>query len=109
MVLEAGRQRITWLDSLRAWGIFLLFYGHLVESVHRMGHETALSQQKLIYSFHMPLFIVISGYLAKTAMPPLVPFLKKQAATRLLPVVFFSVFMMPLAPIGEWLADWDSW
>jgi hypothetical protein len=101
--------RIAWIDSARAYGIFLVYYGHLVESMGKMGNEAALAHTKLVYSFHMPLFILLSGYLAKSQLPGLWAFLKKQAATRLLPVVFFSMLMMPLTPLLESVMGWDGW
>lgn len=93
-----AQRRIEWLDIAKAIGIFLVFYGHFVERVYDMGNEVALAQQKLIYAFHMPLFVLLSGFVAKTALPPLRPFLRKQVVSRLLPVLFFSALMMPVEP-----------
>jgi len=87
--------RLDWVDTARASGMFLVFYGHFVEDVFHMGNEPALLQQKLVYAFHMPLFIFISGFLAKTRTPPVVPFLKKQVLTRLLPFLTLSVAIFP--------------
>jgi fucose 4-O-acetylase-like acetyltransferase len=101
--------RIAWIDTARAYGIFLVYYGHLVESMGKMGNEAALAHTKLVYAFHMPLFILLSGYLAKSQLPGPWTFLKKQAATRLLPVVFFSVMMMPLIPLLESVMGWEGW
>lgn len=101
---HAPRSRLPWVDAAKAYGIFLVFYGHLVESVR---NPAALTQQKLVYAFHVPLFILLSGYLAHSAadLPPLWPFLKRQAATRVLPVVFFCVLMMPFFPLHDALRD----
>ena len=54
--------RIDWLDIAKAYGVFLVYYGQLVEAVSEMGNEAALVQQKLIYAFHMPLFILLSAW-----------------------------------------------
>ncbi len=104
---HSSRPRIEWLDTAKACGMFLVFYGHFVERVYDQGNQTALAQQKLIYAFHMPLFVVLAGFLARSAsdLPPLGAFLKRQAASRLLPVVFFSVLLMPLFSLfnsGGW-------
>ena len=88
--------RIDWIDVARAYGMFLVFYGHFVETVYEFGNEPALLQQKLVYAFHMPLFIFISGLIAKTDLPRLVPFLKKQTLTRLLPFAALSLLIFPL-------------
>jgi len=96
--------RVAWLDTAKAYGMFLVYYGHFVESVQEMGNEAAMAQQKLIYAFHMPLFILLSGYLAKSQMPGLWPFLRKQLASRVVPVLFFSVMMMPVGPLIDMLS-----
>lgn len=99
------RPRIAWVDAAKAYGIFLVFYGHFVAEV---GTPASLTQQKLVYAFHMPLFILLSGCVAKSApeLPRLGPFFKRQVASRLLPVVFFSVLMMPLFPLEKALRDY---
>lgn len=103
-----SRPRIEWLDTAKACGMFLVFYGHFVERVAQAGNAAAFMQQKLIYAFHMPLFVVLAGYLARSAsdLPPLGAFLKRQAASRLLPVLFFSVLMMPFFPLQEALQEY---
>jgi acyltransferase len=49
--------RLGWIDYLKAVGIFLVVYGHT------MGVLPPL--EKWIYSFHMPLFFLVSGFLMK--------------------------------------------
>ena len=58
------RDRIDWVDAAKAWGMFLVFYGHFVERVAQTDNPAAFMQQKLVYAFHMPLFILLSGLLA---------------------------------------------
>lgn len=106
----SARPRIEWLDTAKACGMFLVFYGHFVERVYDLGNQAALAQQKLIYAFHMPLFVVLAGVLARTGpeLPALGAFLKRQAASRLLPVLFFSVLLMPFAALlddGGWAPE----
>ena len=57
--------RFSWLDAAKAYGIFLVFYGHIMYQMAEAGFAAAMIQMKLIYSFHMPLFFVLSGDLAK--------------------------------------------
>ena len=97
-----GHERIDWLDTARAYGMFLVFCGHFAERVVR-GNEVALPLVKAIYAFHMPLFFVISGYLAREALPPVRRFLKTQAASRLVPVLFFSLILVAYRPIDSLL------
>lgn len=50
--------RVHWVDTLKAVGIFLVIYGH--------SGGTGWGIGKWIFSFHMPLFFFLSGYLLKT-------------------------------------------
>lgn len=51
-------ERIRFIDTLRGFAIFLVTLGHVLENTGY--HKNSLYQ--LIYSFHMPLFICISGF-----------------------------------------------
>ena len=44
--------RITWLDAARGYGILLVIFAHVDYSYLR----------NIIYTFHMPLFFFLSGY-----------------------------------------------
>lgn len=62
--------RIEWLDSLKGFAIFLVVVGHVVLGYLRAGtfpeYQWSLQlTHDLIYSFHMPLFFLISGFLYK--------------------------------------------
>ena len=103
--LAQNATRLDWVDTARAFGMFLVFYGHFVEEVYHFGNETALLQEKLVYAFHMPLFIFISGSVAKTEMPAPVPFLKKQILTRLLPFLALSVLLFPFHLLEDAFSD----
>ncbi|MDA7748787.1 acyltransferase family protein [Litoricola sp.] len=76
----------------RILGIALMYYGHTIESLMKTGNETAAMHYKFIYSFHMPLFFILSGYLASTALDSKgwSLFLRKQALSRLLPYAMFT-------------------
>ncbi len=49
-------RRLCWVDNARAIGIILVVYGHT---------QCGSFAKELIYSFHMPLFFFLSGYLLK--------------------------------------------
>lgn len=64
------RKKITWLLLLQGWTMLWVVIGHSPLSVHAFAstfdadcHEWALCMKIIAYSFHMPLFIMISGYL----------------------------------------------
>ena len=52
------------IDFLKGIAIFLVVYGHIIQYCIKDGQDFFLNPVfKTIYSFHMPLFMVISGYL----------------------------------------------
>lgn len=54
-----SKDRILWLDTLKVMAIYLVVLGHIVSTTYQ--HDL----KGIIYSFHMPLFFMISGYLNK--------------------------------------------
>ncbi|MDM8541551.1 acyltransferase family protein [Desulfococcaceae bacterium HSG9] len=77
--------RILWIDNLKAIAIFFVVIGHTV------GLPETI--EKLIFSFHMPVFFWLSGMLVKDTLKeiPFLPFLKAKAKKRLIPYLYFSV------------------
>ena len=51
------------MDNIKAMLIILVVVGHLLELFLKSGNVKTI--YKIIYSFHMPLFIFISGYFAR--------------------------------------------
>jgi len=91
--------RIAALDVARIFGLFTVYYGHVVEQTMYLGNPAAALQYKFIYSFHMPLFFVLSGVIARdwgSAMGPL-GFLKSRLASRVLPLVAFNLALCLLS------------
>ena len=59
--------RIKWIDACKGIGIIAVVLGHLAISYNSTGfyaeYSTLLDALiRVIYSFHMPLFFVLSGY-----------------------------------------------
>lgn len=103
--INAGNvtQRISWVDNAKALGIIAVFYGHIVE---RIFWDTSIPaaglQYKLIYSFHMPLFFLLSGYLVKeTRRRKFSIFMKNKFMTRIVPFFFFNILILPCYFISE--------
>lgn len=96
--MDAGLKvnRITVIDMARFYAIALVFYGHFIEELMLLKNSAAASQYKFIYSFHMVLFIVLAGYVAKESQVEWRwgKFLKHRFITRLLPYIFFTLLMM---------------
>lgn len=76
--------RLLYLDSMKGILIFLVILGHAIQFTSQEYEDNFMF--KFIYSFHMPLFLMISGYLtyrkkhdnrmiAKRARQCLVPFI----------------------------------
>jgi hypothetical protein len=89
-------QRIIWLDAAKAYGIFLVYYGHIAERFYQLGgNHAALLQDKFVYAFHVPLFFFISGFFARQTPDSVTAFVRKSLLTRLLPVFFLSLLIVP--------------
>ncbi|OQY04321.1 MAG: hypothetical protein B6I22_09750 [Desulfobacteraceae bacterium 4572_123] len=82
--------RIVWIDTLKAIAIFMVVIGHTIG----LPEFT----EKMIFSFHMPIFFWLSGSLVREKIrhTPFVDYLKKKARTRLIPYLSFSVISYTL-------------
>ena len=60
------KDRLIWIDLLKLLAIFLVILGHVIITFHPLN-EGPYDRILLIYiySFHMPLFMFISGYLSR--------------------------------------------
>ena len=59
-------KRIGWLDSLKGFLIVLVVFGHIILPIERMPPQISFLYD-FIYMFHMPLFVFVSGFFAKSA------------------------------------------
>lgn len=59
MTTRSLRNQYPWIDVVKSIGVYLVVLGHLLYQ----GSIPIINQ--LIYSFHMPLFFILSGYLYK--------------------------------------------
>ena len=88
--------RVLAIDIARFYAIALVFYGHFIEELMLLKNPAAAIQYRFIYSFHMVLFIVLAGYVAKENCVEWGPgkFIKHRFFSRLLPYIFFTLLMM---------------
>ena len=57
---------IVWLDYARTFGIFLVIFGHCLQTFPAWkSNECLRGIWDYVYLFHMPLFFIISGFLFK--------------------------------------------
>ena len=98
---QTTKERIRFIDMARFIAMALVFYGHFIERIMYLKNPTAAAQYKFIYSFHMVLFFVLAGYVAKQSDLSFGfgKFLKQRMLSRLLPFVFFTVVFMLAAAI----------
>ncbi|HUU98327.1 MAG TPA: acyltransferase family protein [Phycisphaerae bacterium] len=86
--------RIDWVDVAKAVGITLVFYGHLVEHFIRWNVPAAADHMKWVYSFHIPVFFVLLGFIYKERDISFGAFLIRQIRTRLVPAWAFNIVCM---------------
>ncbi len=75
------KERVRWIDILRAMAMFAVVLGHTVR-----GGEV----QCYLYSFHIALFMLISGMLASRREESFGSFLVRQFKRLLIPYLFFG-------------------
>lgn len=88
------QKRIEWIDICKGIAILLVIIGH-------SGLTTgfAFDVKKLIYSFHMPLFFIISGYLFKKSTTKefkLLDFIYKKIKSLVIPYFSFNIIFLAL-------------
>lgn len=92
---DPASKRLPWLDIARGTGILLVVAGHVGEGVIQAGlpHGSWMDQVvKVIYSFHMPLFFIISGFLFLPSFQKIPDhFLRIKAGTILYPYLLWTI------------------
>lgn len=84
------KERIVYIDRLKGFGIFLVVLGHLIQN--NVINGTSHTLFNVIYSFHMPFFFFLSGYVAykttKIDSIKSIPFyIKNKAIALLIPML----------------------
>ncbi len=96
-------RHVDWPDVAQGIGIFLMYYGHVLARLPAVVSEQAsgaeLDEMRFIYAFHMPLFFMMAGFFFRPA-PRFGERLRALAARRLVPVLFFSLLLLPLWLVG---------
>ncbi len=82
-----GKKRIAYWDNFKGVLIFLVVFTHFLYNFTGLGYEKYLVN--IIYFFHMPAFIFISGYFSKKEID-----FKKTLKYLLIYVIFNSVFVI---------------
>ena len=81
-------KRDHYFDNAKFFLMFLVFFGHMIQPFTGENREIS-SIYKVIYSFHMPAFIIISGYFAKNFKKR--GYFKKLIKKLILPYIIFQI------------------
>ena len=92
--ISETKPRIGWVDVAKGLGMFLVFYGHFVQRFIELDVPAAAVQMRWIYSFHMPLFFVLVGFVYKDRGLSFEQFLRREIRTRMVPVWTFNIIAM---------------
>jgi fucose 4-O-acetylase-like acetyltransferase len=86
------RQRIHYIDAIKALTIYLVIVGHFI-AIIPSGQWGRITRD-VIYSFHMPLFMILSGYFSKSSFSrSFKEFISNKSITLLLPVVTWTILI----------------
>lgn len=84
------KQRNPWLDDLKAFAIYLVILGHIINNCIINGYESRICG--ILYFTHIPLFLVISGMLVKDK-PINTKFLQNLLLRFVVPYTVWSVIL----------------
>lgn len=90
-----GKQRIVYLDLVKLFTIYLVIMGHVVAMMVN-GYTIGGRLYSFIYSFHMPLFMLLSGYFISNRylQKPLIEAMITRAKQLLLPAITCTVICL---------------
>lgn len=118
MTALGGRSgvRVAWIDYARAIGIVLVVYGHVVRGLldaDLLAHETIHRlMDSVIYSFHMPLFFLLSGLNLAGSMTSrgVGRFVASKVDRLLIPYVIWSILQGTLeVAFSNWTNNGATW
>lgn len=58
--------RIAWIDNVKGIAILLVVLGHVIQFMYCPSNFDQNPVFRVIYSFHMPLFFILSGCVTKS-------------------------------------------
>ena len=120
--MEREKDRIQWLDAAKAFAIYLVILGHVIQWTFPGNPYHDNAAFCFIYAFHMPLFMAMSGFFIERllVLSPLV-FVQRRAVQLLFPVLSFAAiylgvrFLFVAPPthfwreVGDYLSGGDLW
>lgn len=92
------KKRVFWIDYCKVFAIFCVILGHMSINSYALNY---------IFSFHMPLFFFISGYLYHYK-GDFLPFFEKNVSTILLPYYYLNILVLAISfPLLRWTASFS--
>lgn len=83
-------QRLKWVDALKGFGILCVVFGHLYPNI---------AIERYIYSFHMPLFFALSGFLYQPHGETYLSYCKRKSVSLIVPFLLWDVVSLAAAPV----------
>lgn len=107
--MQSNKNRIIVFDILKLFAIFLVIWGHVL--LHLQNYQYEIWRNPLyrwICSFHMPLFMMISGFFSAKLSNSLREYLIKKFRQLILPSITFGVFFAISWHFVNGGGYWDS-
>lgn len=94
-----GKERIIYLDMLKFFAIFLVIWGHIILFARPTSREADAwihnGTLQFIYSFHMPLFMMLTGFVfAMTIRGSFMSSMKKKFRQLIIPSLTWGIIML---------------
>lgn len=98
-ITTENTDRVAYWDIAKSIAIFCVVWGHCLQNMTTdTGYLCSDGLSQLIYSFHMPLFMVISGYFAFGSLSrPIGKTLKNKTLQLIIPSIFWFIIISLLA------------
>lgn len=95
--------RLYSFDILKLFTIYTVVWGHCIQHLLHTG-PTENPVSLIIYSFHMPLFMTISGYFSSSSLKyPFIPFIRKKFQQLIYPCFLLGFFLQKVN--DKWLKN----
>lgn len=103
-------KRIDYLDSTKGLLIFLVVLGHFILPIHNANHFVSVIYD-IVYLFHMPLFVFVTGFFAKSIFRDGKLRTSKIFSTLILAMLFQIILIVmenPSKPLSSTLLSFGS-
>ncbi|EKF6806079.1 acyltransferase family protein [Vibrio parahaemolyticus] len=95
--MNSRKEKIDWIYTAKGIGIILVVFGHMQRGIYRssieLGYDSYYLLDAFIYSFHMPLFFLLSGIFFESSLikKGKANYLYEKVTTLLYPLAIWSI------------------